>query len=329
MLSYNFRLSFNLRLGDRFISSASEMKLFKLRGGQIIRLSSGGRSTPIQDHSRASLVGGPFNSEDEARTAAEHTRQALLIWALRKRIGVDPGDRKIRSYLSDAGKDYFGQQPGKPVRNDLQGIDIYPDEGDVVFLRIEAKASLAVDAQSFATDIRDISERTWNLSDKQKVAGELYCASFFDEVFRSRFITLVTAVEALLDAQQRDCAVQTFVDQAKMSVQKLDIEAATKEALTSGLERLRQNSIGQTGREMSDQLLAGHLYGGLTPGKFFNMCYRIRNDTVHRGAPKDGEVDFLDLANNCQKFVGDLLMASYEASAALPTLAADGQMPFP
>ena len=327
MVLYKFRLRFDLLHGDRFNCSASEMELFKSRGGQIIRLRSAARGTPIQDHSRASLVGGPYESEDDARTAAEHARQALLIWAVKFRFGVDAGDGKIRSRLTDAGKAHFQKQLGKAVRNDLKGIDVYLDEGDVVFVNFEAKASVGKDAQSFATEIRDISERPWNLSDKQKLAVELYCASFFDEVIRSRFITLVTAVEALLDAQQRGPVVQTFVDQAKVSVQGLDIESAAKKALTSGLERLRQDSIGQAGRKISDQLLAGRSYGGLTPGKFFNTCYSIRSQTVHSGAPEDGEVDFLDLANKCQEFVGDLLMASYEASAAQPRLAAVGLTP--
>jgi hypothetical protein len=323
MASYNFRLRFDLLPGDRINCSASEIEMFTSGGGQIIRLRSGARDTPIQDHASASLVGGPYESEEDALAAAQHIRQALLIWAVKYRFGIDAGDGKVRSRLTDAGQAYFQNQVGNPVRNDLQGIDVYPDGGDVVFLRIELKFGVSKDAQSFATEIRAISEEPWKLSDKQRVAGELYCASFFDQVFRSRFITLVTAVEALLDLQPRGPLVQAFVDQAKVSVQGLDIESATKEALSGGLERLRQDSIGQAGRKMSDQLLTGRSYGGLTPGKFFNMCYSIRSQTVHHGAPQDGTVDFLDLANKCQEFVGDLLMVSYEASASPSTFAPD------
>lgn len=40
---------------------------------------------------------------------------------------------------------------------------------------------------------------TLPLSDTQLLGAELYGLSFFDMSFRSRFITLVTAVEAMLE----------------------------------------------------------------------------------------------------------------------------------
>jgi hypothetical protein len=203
------------------------------------------------------------------------------------------------------------------VRNDIQGIDIYPAEEDIVFLRFgPLKAKVGKSVEGFTTEIRDIGARLWQPSMKQRVASELFCASFFDLVYRSRFITLVTAVEALLEPRTRSVSVQDIIDQAKALTATLSKLEPARESLLSSLEHLREDSIGQAGRHLADQLLGNKIYTEMTPGKFFSKCYSIRSQTVHNGIPDDPDVDFLVLANLCQQFVGDLLLASFASSAA-------------
>ena len=48
-------------------------------------------------------------------------------------------------------------------------------------------------------------------------------SSFFDGVFRSRFITLVTAVEALVAQDRRGASVQALLDEACKAASSLDI----------------------------------------------------------------------------------------------------------
>jgi hypothetical protein len=257
------------------------------------------------------LVGGPYETEQAARSAAERTRDALLIWGVRFRFGVDVGDGHIRGTLTHAGKAHYEETLGKPVRNDVQGIDVYPDDGDIVFVRVDFKASVAKDVATFVAELRELLRSdTWQLSNKQRVGAELFCASFFDAVFRSRFITLVTAVEALLDPDPRSATVQGLIDGAVAAANLADLPNPDRDSLLGGLTRLRSESIGRAGRRLADALLAGRTYDALTPGAFFARCYRIRSQTVHTGAPEDPEVDFLALANVCQQFVGDLLLAS-------------------
>lgn len=316
MAGYKFRLRFELLPGDRLGCADPEMHVLDTPEGHVINLRSGARGSAIQDHSRASLIGGPFATEREAQVAAERVRRALLLWAVTHRFGLDVGDGKVRGVLTAAGKDYFEKQLGRPVRSDVHGIDVYPDEGDVTFLNISASPSLTKDASQFAREVQAAYTRGAVLSEKQNVAAELYCASFFDNVFRSRFITLVTAVEALLSPERRSDAVQAFVDRVRSSIKGINVDVATQQAMAGALEWMRQESIGQAGRKLAHRLLQGRTYGGVAAGKFFSNCYAIRSQTVHRGAPEDGDVDFLELANRTQEFVGDLLLASINEASA-------------
>lgn len=316
MAAFKFRLRVNLVQGDRFEFAGTELPLFNSLSGEPVHLRTATRDTPIGSQSRALLVGGPYTSEDAAWTGAAHARESLLIWAVRSRFGIDLGDGHARSVLTGAGKKHFEEQYGKPVRADFHGVDIYEDKGGTLFLNIAVDGHVAKNAMTFAEEIRSISGRCWNLSEKQRLASELYCASFFDSVLRSRFITLVTAVEALLDQLPRPKVVSDFVDDAVASVGNLDVDGPTRQALISSLDWLRRESIGQSGRRLADQLLEGREYGELTPGKFFSRCYKVRSQTVHRGTPDNPSVDFFDLANLCQVFVGDLLSASFDASAS-------------
>jgi hypothetical protein len=77
------------------------------------------------------------------------------------------------------------------------------------------------------------------------------------------------------------------------------------------LDRLRSDSIGQTGKCLCETLLPDKEYGGRSAGKFFQYCYNLRSEIVHSGKPSKDDVDLLQLSNVCQAFVGDLLLASF------------------
>ncbi|EKD40207.1 MAG: hypothetical protein ACD_75C00141G0002 [uncultured bacterium] len=313
-MRFNFRLRFDLVEGSHLNSNDELVRLDSSLSGELLTICSAARGTPISSHSSVAIIGGAYGSYDVALETAEQLRDSLLVWAVKNRFGIDIGDGCVRSILTDAGKTYFERQLGKPVRGDLQGIDVYPAEGDTVFVRAEADVSIGKSIEGFIANLREIRSLSWHLTEKQRIAAELFSASFFDRVFRSRFITLVTAVEALLEPARRCIEVQTIIDQARASAEALSKANPARQSLISGLERLREESIGQAGRQLADCLLKDKSYDDMPPGRFFARCYTIRSQTVHNGVPEDPSVDFLTLGNSCQQFVGDLLLASFEAA---------------
>ncbi len=307
---FEFRLRFNMLKGDHLQSDEEELELLITERGQRIRLRAGSRGSPINTSSEISITGGPYDSENEARHTANCARQAIVVWAVKQRLGVDFGDGKLRSLMTDFGKQHYERQLGRPIRNDRLGIDIYEIQEGLLFASVSLDAAVSKSAETFVAEFRHGITKPLNLSEKQRLSAELYGLSFFDMSFRSRFITLVTAVEALLDPATRSGNVQPFVDDVKDTLSDLDIDGGTKLSMTSSLERMKYDSIGQAGRSLADALLGDREYAGVKPGKFFNRCYKLRSEIVHRGA-SDPSVDLLQESNALQAFVADLLLASF------------------
>jgi hypothetical protein len=321
-MNSNFRLRFDLVEGHYLNSADEQVGLDLAPSGDVLTLRSGIAGAPIASQPTAAIVGGPYPSEQLAQEAAERVRDTILVWAVRRRFGVDVGGGCVRGgILTDGGRAYFAKALGRPIRGDVQGIDVYPAEADTMFVRVGAQVGVGVGVDGFVAEFREIRAGAWQLSEKQRLAAELFSASFFDRVPRSRFITLVTVVEALLDAGRRSVDVQEFVDQARELAEALPKSEPSRQSLITGLERLRDESIGQAGRHLADRLLKDRSYDELPAAKFFTKCYGIRSQTVHRGVPEDPDIDFLTLGNSCQQFVGDLLLASF-ADAAQPAVAA-------
>lgn len=242
---------------------------------------------------------------------ATRVRQAVLIWAVRQKLGLDFGDGFLRKFLTDYGKKFYEQEFSRPIRNDRLGIDVYESNRDLLFASREVTMALGKHVDTFVEQVCQQIDQPIPLNEKQIVAAELFSASFFDVPFRSRFITLVTAIEALLVPQRRSDALQSFIDGTKQDLEGRKIDEATKKVLMGSLERLRSDSIGQTGKSLCQRLLPDKEYDGRSAGKFFKYCYDLRSEIVHSGKPKDA-VDLLRLSNACQAFVGDLLLASFD-----------------
>jgi hypothetical protein len=261
-------------------------------------------------------VGGPYASENEARSAADTSRAAVVVWAIKQRLGVDFGDGKLRAFVTDVGKKHYERELGRPIQNDRLGIDVYEIQDGLLFASVSLDAALGKNHEAFIEQFREGMISPKPLSEKQRLAAELYGLSFFDMSFRSRFITLITAVEALLDAPIRSQEIRSFVDEIKARVSSVAADEATKESMTSSLGRMKYDSIGQTGRSLAESLLGDREYDGMKAGKFFARCYGLRSEIVHDGKPSDPAIDLLQVSNACQAFVADLLLASFGLSLA-------------
>lgn len=313
---FEFRLRFNMLKGDHIKSDKEELELLRTGVGQRIRLRAGSRGSPIDKSSQIAITGGPYSSQDEARDVANRAREAVVIWAVKQRLGVDFGDGRLRSLMTDVGKEYYERQLGHPLRNDRLGIDVYEIQDGLLFAAVSFDAAVGKNADTFVEQFREVLTKAVELSEKQRLAAELYSLSFFDMSFRSRFITLVTAVEALLDPTIRSGAIQAFIEDVKTRLDTLSADDGTKQSMISSLERLKYDSIGQAGRALSDTLLGDWEYAGLKAGKFFSHCYKLRSQIVHNGEPDDPTTDLLQESNSCQAFVADLLLASFGMASA-------------
>ena len=313
MPEYNFRIRFHFSGGNHINSEAEKLLVLQETGGATIRLHSGARGSAIKDHSRASLIGGPYPCAADAQAAAERTKKALLAWAVRNRIGIDLGGRKPRSVITPAGLEFLEKQIGGPVRADIHGIDVYEHVDGLSFAALNANASIGKAAGAFVEEIAAAVATPVFLNAKQELAGEILSASYFDASDRSRFITLITAVEALLDPQPRPAGAHHMIERMIQMIkdEELNEDEAGRTAMLGNLERLKTESIGQAGRALAERLLGGKVYDGKTPAQFFSLCYGLRSSILHSGKVPAEITDFLSLCATAHAFVCDLLTASF------------------
>ncbi len=235
---YDFRLRFNFPEAYRIYSDAEEIELLVLPLGERIRMRSGAIGTPIKDHDQVAVLGGPFASKNQARDAAERSRRALLYCAIDQRLGMDLGDGKQRSGFTKAGLAMLQKQQRCPVRNDIHGIDVYEHAENLRFASFSAKATVGKHPPKLIDTFRREYVHSRQLTEKQVLAGEIYASSFFDVSSHSRFITLVTAVEALLEPLKRSSKVEALVKELKATTQKSKIDEPTRESLIKEIRPL-------------------------------------------------------------------------------------------
>jgi hypothetical protein len=305
---YDFRLRFNFPEAYRIGSDVEEIELLVLPLGERIRMRSGAIGTPIKDCTQVAVLGGPFASEDQARDAAEKAKRALLYWAIEQRLGIDFGSRKQRSMATNAYLAMLKKQHGHPFRNDIHGIDVYEHVEKLMFVKPDAKATVGKSLPKLIDTFQREYTNSRNLTEKQVLASEIYASSFFDVSPRSRFITLVTAVEALLELPKRSDEVEILVTELKAKTQQSKLDKLTSNSIISSLDKLRYQSIGQAGRMLASYLIPKEHFDGQSSADFFTRCYDLRSQILHQGKITKKSVDIRQLANIVEQFVQRLLI---------------------
>ena len=175
----------------------------------------------------------------------------------------------------------------------------------------DAEASIGKAAAAFVEQVAAAITTPVPLSAKQELAGEILSASYFDASDRSRFVTLITAVEALLDPQPRPAAAQQVVTRMMQIVEEGGVDDGTRAAMSGSLQWLKRESIGQAGRTLADRLLPGRVYEAQPPARFFTFCYELRSSILHLGNVPVAINDFPSVCAEAHAFVCDLLISSF------------------
>jgi hypothetical protein len=314
MSLYDFRLRFNFPEAYRINFEREVLELLALKTGEHIRLCSDVIGTPIKDHARAAVLGGPYASEDQARDAAEKSKRALLYWVVEQRLGIDFGDGKQRSVVTNEYLALLQKQHGHPFRNDTHGIDVYEHVEKLKFVSSNAKPTVGKSPPNLIVTFQREYLNSRRLTEKQVLASEIYASSFFDVSARSRFVTLVTAVEALLEPLERSDGVQALVEELKAMTKQSKVDEPTRKSIIGSLERLRHQSIGQSGRTLAHCLVPDELFDGQSSADFFTRCYELRSQILHQGTIEDKSVDMLHLANVMEDFVHKFLLAALNST---------------
>ena len=249
-----------------------------------------------------------YYSEEDAWTAAWLYRDALIRAFARFRVAVDFGERAPQGGLTEAGMRMLEEGTGQRVLNDVHGIMVFASEPAPVFSRVGgAGIRTPVEPDRVVRAVADAVETDEKVPDRERLAYDLFSASFFASTADARFLNLMMAVETLIDQEERPEVVRQHVDDLLERTQTASaLPEEERESLIGGLRWLRIQSVRQAGRQLAETL-QGRQYKGMQPGDFFVVCYDIRSKLVHGVYPRPSRGEVGSAAANLELFVADLL----------------------
>lgn len=264
---------------------------------------------PFRDATHLLMLGGPYGTEDEAIRAGQSWRRQLLMACSDRSIGIDIGDEAEHRPLRIP----LGQREFSPddavILKQRHGLQVYPvPAGDVPFGFTAFTADFAVgrSSEGLLNAIREVGPAASRMSARQTLALSLLHASRFGENPETKYVLLVTAVEALIKPARQSTAFRELLTSFQGAAQNSDLSEEERAEVVSYLSRGKDESIGAAGRRLAAKL-GGNTYGGVDPSTYFGNVYSIRSKLVHGNTSRPGHEQLRSEYGELHRFVVDLL----------------------
>lgn len=255
------------------------------------------------------FFGSGFSSREIALDAGQRVRDALTLAFSKLRIGAYFGERGPTGGFFQAGLAWLESRFGKRVLNDTYGLVAFETNPPASFARLgEPTLSLGTTTERFRSVFSKAIRISSPITDRHRLAYELFSASFFEQAEDARFLFLAMSVEALLDHHSRLPQVVEHVEQLiSATLNAINLPTNEMESLIGSLSWLKVESIRQAGIRLAKQRLPGRQYMGLTAEGFFLHCYDLRSRLVHGNQPPPSRAEVGAAAATLEVFVSDLL----------------------
>lgn len=299
MLTYGFRARFRLPSDTVIQEDSKEIELMCLPDGRALMLHTISLIKIADTHDLSVRASG-FRSEQEANMYGQRTKTALMICGVYCGMGIDVGKDKATSGVGKKVKE-SGKEAGILLLNDVHGLSVFPEELPVRFVSVSARAVIGGSTEKFKREFCRAFESAWDLSSKQMLSLELYAASKFEVSLRARFLTLISAVEALVESQSEKPEIVGLLN-CLIKIANNQLIEPDRGLLTSRLGDLKSKSISGLCKEFVEG------YIGEEKAKLFSSAYGIRSKILHKGDVPAG-IDLGSLCQKVDKLVSELIEA--------------------
>jgi hypothetical protein len=306
---WSFRLRF--KLGDTARLPIEEAEWIVQDSEEIrVALRPVGDPEMLSEARRLDLEGAGYATMSDAESAGERWRDWFTVALASVNIGVDFGDRaQAAGGFTSEFLEYLNGISGSPVRNEVHGLDVYQGERPA-YASISADGTASSSRQSLKEALDRVIASPVRLKTSERLAYDLYSASFSENSADARFVTLMMAIETLLERQLRSADARNLIEEFSRKIEGSSLEAREVGSIVKSLEDFRNESIGQAGRRLVARL-GDKKYNGEKPKVFFTNCYEIRSFLVHGAQPRPLRSDVNSRAAELERFVADLICLSY------------------
>lgn len=306
-MSYSFRIRFELPAQLRIGIDSDKWLLTPFNSIPEITLQSKNQGSPIKDVKEIVMRGDGYASEEEARAEGEQLKDVLILAFARLRIGADFGDRAPKGIITNFGLQIFEQNTGKRFLNDIHGLMTFETEPSPHFVACQVNAVITTIQEKFVQAITLAFELRTKLRPEDRLAFDLFSASFSEPSADARLLMLMMAVETLLNPSPRSKDAQQHINELiRLTNDSSILTEKEKQSLTGSLQWLYNESISQAGRKLAGRL-DGQSYLNMKAKDFFTYCYDLRSKLVHGYLPRPTREEVGSASAHLESFVGDLL----------------------
>ena len=316
MNDFTFRYRFRITQRSTIQCDMSRLELGKLADGRVVLLAAADDETPLKSAQDVVLRASGWKSSEEAQSYGKKLADRLAVALVRHQIGVYPIGTVPQGVFFNSHLEMLEAQVGQRVVNDVYGLSVLPTEPPTRFARMEPRVALGISGDQLKLTFAQFASTLHILSHREKLAIDFFNISFLQDSRAVRLVSLVMAIEALLELKQRAPAgmqlVQSFMGQTRAST---SLPIGERDSLLGSLHYLQLESIRHAGSTLAEQRLHGRKYHDMVPAKFFSYCYDLRSKLVHGNVPVPSDENLGIAAADLEVFVADLIVQPYVAAA--------------
>jgi hypothetical protein len=244
-----------------------------------------------------------FDSEEEARTFARKLKTACEVSSVGARLGIDSGVDLATSGFGKIVKDHVREQSGILLRDNVHGVDVFPDNSNVRIGHLSATGTVLAGPDPFLADINNHFGVVDNASQRTSDIVLLLNYALMRPEPVAQIVFAFSAVEMLGQNEEWSDDQKQLLDQLAGFAQKQVIgsqkeRAEVAEAIRKGLHKL---SLRQGVLRLLLSLELDHLK------PIWDDLYGKRSTLVHGLAPKPG-ADYSELAHKTVSLCGQILL---------------------
>jgi hypothetical protein len=245
--SVTWRVRYRFRLSTK-MNADGEVLEFELDSRRVTLKARLGE--PLAEADQFILLAGGFASEADARAFGMRLKHALLAAAAVSGVGVDLGDDKPTSKMSDAYKKALSQQHNVAMYDDVHGVMTYPEHPEPCVLSVSGKGIARIPPEHFITPLTDSFARGLRVPDDLDLAIDLYCASSMEQSPIARLLLALASIEEIAGRPPRPPKELELLSLARQAVEQASTEQSSRDIVIEALNHLQRVSIGRACRDL-------------------------------------------------------------------------------
>jgi hypothetical protein len=296
-----FRARFRFRVQKKLNIKEHEHR-FKV-GGRDVVLSPPLPDIPISESEWLVMNARGFDLENAASTFAEKLKAASEISSVATRLGIDSGINLATAGLGQAVRTHIQEQTGLEIRDNVHGVDVFPDDPNVRILNITATGSVLAEPDPFLSDLNRLLHVADGTSKKTRETVLLLNYALMRPEPIAQIVFAFSAVEMLGQQEEWSSAQKCLLDKLATDAENAAIGTVDERREVSAAIKRSTQKLGlrQGVLRLLTSLDLSHLK------KKWDELYGQRSTLVHGLAPQPG-ADYSQLATETVSLCGQVLL---------------------